>query len=90
MIAGLQLDDALLEQQRQAYAVQGVDESEPAQQPKKRKQAYTNGEEVSITPKLTESAYRKYHYRSMVAGQQLQRKPRETRSPESEKTPLSM
>ena len=47
MIAGLQLDDALLEQQRQAYAVKGVDESEPAQQPKKRKQVYVNGEEVS-------------------------------------------
>jgi len=45
---GLQLDDALLEQQRQAYAVKGVDESEPAQQPKKkRKQVYTNGEDVS-------------------------------------------
>jgi hypothetical protein len=44
---GLQLDDALLEQQRQAYAVKGVDESEPAQQPKKkRKQVYTNGEDV--------------------------------------------
>ena len=44
----LQLDDALLEQQRQAYAVQGVDESEPAVLPKKRKQAHINGEEVSI------------------------------------------
>ena len=44
----IQLDDALLEQQRQAYAVKGVDESEPAQQPKKkRKQVYTNGEDVS-------------------------------------------
>ena len=43
----LQLDDALLEQQRAAYAVQGVDESEPAQAGKKRKkEAYTNGEEV--------------------------------------------
>lgn len=36
-----------MERQREAYAVQGVDESEPAQQPKKRKQAYVNGEEVS-------------------------------------------
>ncbi|KAL8736279.1 MAG: hypothetical protein Q9166_000434 [cf. Caloplaca sp. 2 TL-2023] len=38
---------ALLEQQRQAYAVQGVDESEPAQPQKKkrRKQAYVNGED---------------------------------------------
>ena len=43
-----QLDDALLEQQRAAYAVKGVDESEPAQAGKKRKkQVYTNGEEVS-------------------------------------------
>ena len=45
----LQLDDALLEQQRQAYAVQGVDESEPVQaQQKKRKKdpVYTNGEDV--------------------------------------------
>ncbi|KAL9007153.1 MAG: hypothetical protein Q9188_000087 [Gyalolechia gomerana] len=40
------LDNALLEQQRQAYAVQGVDESEPAQpQKKKRKQEYVNGED---------------------------------------------
>ncbi|KAI4287989.1 MAG: hypothetical protein L6R35_002755 [Caloplaca aegaea] len=40
------LDNALLEQQRQAYAVQGVDESEPAQPPKKkRKQEYVNGED---------------------------------------------
>lgn len=43
----IQLDDALLEQQGQAYAVQGVDESEPAQPlKKKRKQVYTNGEDV--------------------------------------------
>ncbi|KAL8814534.1 MAG: hypothetical protein Q9223_006253 [Gallowayella weberi] len=40
------LDTALLEQQRQAYAVEGVDESEPAQpQKKKRKQVYINGED---------------------------------------------
>ncbi|KAL8949231.1 MAG: hypothetical protein Q9222_004648 [Ikaeria aurantiellina] len=39
------LDNALLEQQRQAYAVQGVDENEPAgPQKKKRKQEYVNGE----------------------------------------------
>lgn len=43
----LQLDDALMEQQRAAYAVEGVDESEPAQAGKKRKkQIYTNGEDV--------------------------------------------
>ena len=36
-----------MEQQRAAYAVQGVDESEPAQVGKKRKkQVYTNGEDV--------------------------------------------
>ena len=48
LVGGLQLDDALLEQQSAAYAVKGVDESEPAQPlKKKRKQVYTNGEEVS-------------------------------------------
>ena len=37
-----------MEQQRQAYAVQGVDESEPAVLPKKkRKQVFVNGEDVS-------------------------------------------
>ncbi|MCJ1314297.1 hypothetical protein MMC25_007977 [Agyrium rufum] len=39
------LDDDLIEQQRKAYAVQGVDESEPALQPKKRKKEHINGEE---------------------------------------------
>lgn len=48
-MAAIQLDEALLEQQRQAYAVQGVDESEPAQPlKKKRKQEYVNGEDVSL------------------------------------------
>lgn len=43
----VQLDEALLEQQREAYAVQGVDESEPAGPTiKKRKNVYVNGEEV--------------------------------------------
>lgn len=38
-----------MEQQRAAYAVQGVDESEPAQAGKKRKkQTYVNGEDVRI------------------------------------------
>ena len=42
------MDDDLLEQQRAAYAVQGVDESEPVQAGRKRKKAeYVNGEEVS-------------------------------------------
>jgi len=50
-LAGVQLDDALLEQQRAAYAVQGVDESEPAQAGKKRKKAeYINGEDVCSSP----------------------------------------
>lgn len=40
------MDDALLEKQREAYAVEGVDESAPAQLPKKRKNVYQNGEEV--------------------------------------------
>ncbi|MCJ1406903.1 hypothetical protein MMC19_000973 [Ptychographa xylographoides] len=40
------LDDALLEQQSQAYRVEGVDESEPALPPKKkRKQEYINGQD---------------------------------------------
>ncbi|KAM0796242.1 splicing factor U2AF-associated protein [Usnea florida] len=40
------LDDALMEQQRAAYAVEGVDEAEPAQAGKKRKkQVHTNGED---------------------------------------------
>ena len=52
----LQLDDALLEQQSKVYAVQGVDESEPAMQPrKKRKQVYTNGEEVSKLHRIPSS-----------------------------------
>ena len=45
-----------MEQQRAAYAVQGVDESEPAQAGKKRKkQVYTNGEDVrtSVYPTRT-------------------------------------
>ena len=38
-----------MEQQRAAYAVQGVDELEPVQAGKKRKkQVYTNGEDVRI------------------------------------------
>ena len=42
------MDDELLEQQRAAYAVQGVDENEPVgPKQKKRKQEYTNGEDVS-------------------------------------------
>lgn len=42
-----------MEQQRAAYAVQGVDESEPAQAGKKRKkQIYTNGEDVRTSAYL--------------------------------------
>lgn len=41
------LDDALLEEQQRAYAVSGVDESEPVDATrKKRKQEYVNGDEV--------------------------------------------
>ncbi|KAI9844425.1 MAG: hypothetical protein M1837_005626 [Sclerophora amabilis] len=39
------MDEALLEQQREAYAVAGVDENAPARPPKKRKNEYVNGEE---------------------------------------------
>jgi hypothetical protein len=43
----IQLDESLLEQQQQAYVVQGVDETEPAVNPrKKRKQELVNGENV--------------------------------------------
>ena len=43
------MDDTLLEQQRAAYAVKGVDESEPVQAGRKRKKAeYVNGEEVCL------------------------------------------
>ena len=43
-----QLDDELVEQQRMAYAVEGVDENESAMPgQKKRKQAHVNGEDVS-------------------------------------------
>ena len=40
----------MLEKQREAYAVKGVDEAEPAQPQKKRKQVYVNGEDVSARP----------------------------------------
>ncbi|KAI9851805.1 MAG: hypothetical protein M1838_002663 [Thelocarpon superellum] len=39
------MDEALLEQQREAYAMAGVDENEPAQPQRKRKNVYTNGED---------------------------------------------
>ena len=41
------MDEALLAQQREAYAVAGVDESEPVRPQKKRKNEHVNGEEVS-------------------------------------------
>lgn len=42
------LDEALLEEQRRAYAVSGVDENEPVDaMKKKRKKEYVNGEDVS-------------------------------------------
>ncbi|KAI9759087.1 MAG: hypothetical protein M4579_002604 [Chaenotheca gracillima] len=39
------MDEALLAQQREAYAVAGVDESEPVRPQKKRKNEHVNGEE---------------------------------------------
>lgn len=48
---GKQLDDALLEQQREAYKVHGVDENQPVDlktRQKKRKQDANGGEEVSL------------------------------------------
>ncbi|KAI9674705.1 MAG: hypothetical protein M1817_001608 [Caeruleum heppii] len=55
------MDEALVAQQNAAYAVAGVDENEPAQLPKKRKNVYTNGEEENGTgrskkPKATKEA----------------------------------
>ncbi|KAL9098543.1 MAG: hypothetical protein Q9163_005816, partial [Psora crenata] len=54
------VDDRLLEQQRAAYAVPGVDESEPAQGGMKRKKAeYVNGEKETggrINPKQPKPA----------------------------------
>ena len=48
-----------MEQQRAAYAVQGVDESEPAQAGNKRKkQVYTNGEDVRTNVYSTHLAVR--------------------------------
>jgi len=41
------VDEALLEEQQKAYAVQGVDENESVEaQRKKRKKEYVNGEDV--------------------------------------------
>jgi HIV Tat-specific factor 1 len=41
------VDEALLEEQQRAYAVQGIDENEPVEaQRKKRKKEYVNGEDV--------------------------------------------
>lgn len=43
-------DEALLEEQQKAYAVQGVDENEPVEtQKRKRKKEYVNGEDVRIS-----------------------------------------
>lgn len=44
------VDEALLEQQRRAYMVEGVDENVPVEAGrKKRKVEYVNGEEVSVS-----------------------------------------
>ena len=45
LLAGVQLDQSLLDEQSKIYRVEGVDESAPAAPQKKRKQ-HTNGEEV--------------------------------------------
>jgi hypothetical protein len=45
--SGKQLDEALLEKQREAYAVPGVDENSPAQINKKRK---NSSNDVSFGP----------------------------------------
>jgi HIV Tat-specific factor 1 len=43
------LDEALLEEQQKAYAMQGVDENEPVDaQRGKRKKEHVNGEDVSL------------------------------------------
>jgi hypothetical protein len=43
------LDEALLEEQQRAYAMEGVDENEPVDtQRKKRKKEHVNGEDVRI------------------------------------------
>jgi HIV Tat-specific factor 1 len=49
------LDEALLEEQQKAYAVQGVDENEPVEeQRKKRKKEYVNGEDVrALSPSFS-------------------------------------
>lgn len=57
MRGSLQLDEALAEQQQAAYAVEGVDEAEPATAAaarlRKRKKVYVNGEEVRfVTPSI--------------------------------------
>ena len=52
------MDDSLLEQQRAAYAVKGVDESEPVQAGRKRKKAeYVNGEEVGLSFSMAPSCF---------------------------------
>ncbi len=46
LVRGLQLDEALLERQREAYAVPGVEEDELVQQPHKRKKGRSEGDIV--------------------------------------------
>lgn len=91
-----QLDDALLVQQRAAYAVQGVDESEPVQAGKKRKkQVYVNGEDVSHTELLC------YNSRCLMTNTSSSsprkpvvaskpKNPNPPLNPENERTQLSM
>lgn len=86
----VQLDDALLEQQRAAYAVQGVDESEPAQPTKKRKkQVYVNGEDVSSCYTLESTCKSlgtdEWFVRKETGGRAITKKSRTTAEPRERK-----
>ena len=89
------MDDALLEKQREAYAVKGVDESEPAQPlKKKRKQVYVNGEEVrqifkfmSLISGLADNTWG--ILRKLVVEPSAPRKPNPHQNPASARTQLS-
>ncbi len=91
-VGNIQLDDALLEQQRAAYAVHGVDELEPAQPTKKRKkQVYVNGEDVSnLFPpyKLHFQLFKHYAHcfsPKETGGRAINKKPKPTPEPRERK-----
>jgi HIV Tat-specific factor 1 len=77
----IQLDEALLEQQRQAYAVQGVDESEPAIQLKKRKQEVINGENVRPSLWFTSVRLLMYLLRQEEGGRLVKKKTKPEKAP---------